>query len=249
MKNFVQRTFVRSLCCMALVTCVAGARAEDSPDATRLLLRVDQTRAPELSTYIATLTIAPFDGNKAKTPVRYSVLTSQKNGAIVTCVDGDQTGQKFLATDRGFWFFAPRTHRAIRLTPSQLLRGEASVGDISRLNFSTDYMITGLDKGPKPASWTLSLKAKSPNATYAKAQIDTGGDGTPLGGRFYAASGKLLKRVEFGPVVSISGHQMIQKTTYIDGIDSQARTIVTYSSIKNATANAGMFTPEALATQ
>jgi hypothetical protein len=139
----------------------------------------------------------------------------------------------------------------MRMTPQQMVRGQANAGDIARLRFSADYDVAfAADKTAIVAGrecWTLTLKAKSAAATYASILLHVAKtDGAPVDADLFVASGKRIKTAQFGPIASLNGHRLIAVITYIDGVDPAKRTTVELLSIQRADAPAGMFKPEAL---
>lgn len=181
---------------------------------------------------------------------RATVFT-HKDDSLVLLLDGERKGMKVLQTAKGFWLYAPRTRRAMRLTPMQTLRGQASMGDIARLRLAEDYSVQfgepdTVQIGGR-ACWVLKLSAKSATATYAKIVLRAAkSDGAPVEAELMAQSGRLLKKVLFAPPTLMWGRRMVATTTYIDGIDPTKRTTVQVLAVEPSTAPASWFRPEAL---
>ena len=161
---------------------------------------------------------------------RLELLDDGVSRAIVTFMDGPQKGQRVLATDKEVWFFAPRTRRAIRLSPSQRLLGQASVGDVTRLRLSRDYDVVDVATvGDKRLA--LTLTAKSETATYAGIELVVNPeDGHPLTASYKSRSGKTLKSAEFEQVDRVNGQIRRVVTRIDDPLKSGAYTRITLIS-------------------
>lgn len=228
--------------------CAAPAQSAE-PSAGEIVGKVDAFRSPnEPNLKIGMVLQSNGAGAGVST---YTNLIRNDVGALVQTIDGQQRGYKYLATNNGYWLYAPRTKRAIRLTPLQLLRGQASIGDVSRLSYSDDYTAVF---APTPRQtvdgkdcWTLALRAKSPQSTYASILLHVDrATGAPVRALLNARSGRLLKTAAFGPLTNVSGYRIVQSTTYFDGVDRSKSTTVRFNSIAKANTPLGLFRPQTL---
>jgi hypothetical protein len=120
-----------------LFTCLS-AHADAQPDAAAIVRHVDELRWPGLQNAEEDLRLTNVRG-KRQDEYRYRGFIRLDMGGLIIALDGDTRGQKYLSTKNEYWLYAPRTKRAIRLTPLQAVRGQASIGDLSRLQFGADY--------------------------------------------------------------------------------------------------------------
>lgn len=220
--------------------------AEPSP--SEVLRQIDEHRLPA-GGFEAEIIIAPFKDGEAQDPGNYVVKANGNNLVLVEAKNIDQRGQKFLTTTSGIFFYAPRTKRAIRMTPLQTLRGQASIGDISRLHFADDYDASRPEalqnRCKDEGCMVLELTSKSEAATYAKIVLmaKRGPRGYDVANAdLYLASGKHAKIVKF----ESSRNNLPPAARYIDVINKRLETTVTYQSIKPATFPASMFNPRSL---
>ncbi|HYI39559.1 MAG TPA: outer membrane lipoprotein-sorting protein [Allosphingosinicella sp.] len=223
--------------------------AEPSPGA--IVGKVDALRLPREANLRIGMVLESRKGTKSNGGSSYVALIRAGVGTLVQAVDGEQRGQKYLSTAAGYWMYAPRTKRALRLTPLQLLRGQASIGDVSRLRYADDYTVAFADSPRQTIDgvdcWMLTLGAKSPQATYASIALAVNrATGNPVRAQLKARSGRLLKTATFGPIANISGYRVVKATTYTDGVDSSKATTVTYNSIAKAATPVGLFKPQSL---
>jgi outer membrane lipoprotein-sorting protein len=223
----------------------AGAAQASVPDAAEILSQVDQYRMP-LDSFEATVRI---DAGKGEEPGTYVIRGANYNQVLVEATSVDQRGQKFLTTDSGLFFYAPRTRRAIRLTPLQTLLGKASIGDLSRIRFSHDYdaavLEEGIDDCPARHCVALALRSRSEAATYARITLLAArqdGRYVPLKAMLYVASGKLLKVATFDPAKG----GLPPTTRYADPQRAGEETRVVFEKVRAAEFPANMFNPRTL---
>lgn len=239
---------------LAAVACLAPASvlAADR-EAAALVEAVDALRLPGPADGGAKITMRITDGEGAKRTVDKLSVLVRGESALVSMVDGPNRGMKVLGSPQGVWIYWPNTRRAMRLTPMQQLRGQASVGDISRLRFAEDYEAAfapqkSATRGGRDC-WAVVLKAKSQAATYATVNLWIAkSDTSPVEAEVFVASGRKLKSVLFSAPVTVSGRKAISTITYVDGIDTAKRTVVELLSAERANPPAAMFKPEALST-
>lgn len=211
-----------------------------------MIEQIDKQRLPH-GGFEAEIVITPRINGVEQEPGRYSVKTNGTGQVLVEAKNPDQRGQKFLTTDSGVFFFAPRTKRAIRITPLQSLRGQASIGDISRLRFAADYQAEKSSTTVESCKECVvfELVSKNEAATYAKIQLAARQVAKlyePVMAKLFLASGKLTKTVEFGtPEKGLPA-----STRYIDAINTKLETKVAYLSIKQASFPTSMFNPRSL---
>ena len=225
--------------------------AAPSPSAGAIIDRVDAVRVPDFPNQVISMQLKSTMGRRVEPSYSYVMRLRRGAGELVEALDGEQRGQKYLSTADGYWLYAPRTSRALRLSPLQLVRGQASIGDISRLRLSNDYTAS-YQKIPSQtvggiACWALDLKAKSPKATYATIRLFASkADGRPVLAELVSAAGRHLKTVKFGSVTSVSGQRIVQETTFIDAIDPSRSTMLRINRLEQAATPASTFRPQAL---
>jgi hypothetical protein len=225
-----------------------SAHASESLSPDEILSNIDRMRFPK-GGFEANIVITPYKDGQAQNSGNYVVRTNGSNQALVEATSTDQLGQKFLTTDNGIFFYAPRTKRAIRLTPLQTLRGQASIGDISRIHFANDYsaMIAHetLDDCKAPACIALELNSKNEASTYLRILLTVhkrDKSYEPIKALLYLASGKLIKIIEYSPSTS----NLPPLARYLDTINQRLETRVEYKSIRHEKFPASMFNPRSL---
>jgi hypothetical protein len=217
-------------------------------DPADIIRQVDAYRMPSQS-FLADIRITPVKDGKDEAPGTYTLRGAGRNQVLVEATGFDQRGQKFLTTNAGLFFYAPHTKRAIRLTPLQTLRGQASIGDISRISFEQDYQASLLDVPvgdcPDEHCQVLELKSRDDAATYTRILLTVGQHGgqfRPLSALLYVASGKLLKKARFDKATG----KLPPVTHYVDPQNPAEETRVAFDDLKPASFPASLFNPRSL---
>lgn len=228
----------------------AAVAGDDNPSATEILAATDEVRLPHVGLEMR-LDITPVRDGEAEETSRYQLFWHSEGDALLRALNRDQRGQKILATKKGTWFFAPRTKRAIRITPLQALRGEASIGDILRQRWSEDYDAAFAEQPQVELDgilcWQLLLTARSSHASYAKVKLYAAVESPrPVRAELHVASGRLFKIVLFEAPQRMEGRDAVTTTTLIDAIDTGKQTIVSVSGIVPRDLPKSSFTVRAL---
>jgi outer membrane lipoprotein-sorting protein len=245
LKFLCRRMFRYLLFCCAIASCHAAA---GNPSAQDILQQVDRYRLP-LNSFEASVRIIPEKNGKEQESGTYLIRGANHNQVLVEATSIDQRGQKFLTTDSGLFFYAPRTKRAIRLTPLQTLRGKAAIGDLARINFEHDYSATPTELPPQSCAddncLALELNSKNDAATYTRITLvvtKQRDQYRPVKAMLYVASGKLLKIARF----DAAGAGLPPTTHYLDPQDPSEATRVVFEKINAVEFPANTFNPRSL---
>ena len=181
------------------------------------------------------------------------MLLHPDGDSLLRALDRDQRGQTILSTSKGIWFLAPRTRRALRITPLQALRGDASIGDIMRQRWSDDYDAEFADPHQVEVDgslcWNVRLRARDAGATYQEIQLYIAVDSPyPAQADLYVASGRLYKRILFERPESSAQGNAVMVMTFVDGVDNDRRTVVRTSDVEERELPKSAFTVRGMAT-
>jgi outer membrane lipoprotein-sorting protein len=166
----------------------------------------------------------------------YHVYVKPGRRSLVLFKTASELGQKMLMLDDKYWLMLPSSKRPLRITATQKLLGEASVGDIATMTWSEDYSgtIVGQESMQGVAATKLELRSAREGTTYDRIVLWVRADNfQPLQAELYLASGKLAKiaRYELG---QLQGRAAIVRTYLQDRIQLNRRTVLQYRSIEEA---------------
>jgi negative regulator of sigma E activity len=231
----------------ALMSTLLLASALPSPG--ELLQAIEGTRPPGAAARIELTLVMTDHGSESRR--RYRVLDDGHGRSIVEFLDPLDRGQKLLATPDELWFFSPRIHRAIRVPPAQRLFGEASYGDVARLQWSLDYEAR-LDDVPQEElagqdCWRLKLSARDASKAYRHILLWVSQRSRlPLQAHYFTASGKLLKTAEFPRARWVEGKLVNDVWVLRSATSAKRSTVLTIESVMPTTVDASQFTRRAL---
>lgn len=159
-------------------------------------------------------------------------------------------GRKMLMEGNYIWMQMPRTKNAIRLSPMQILLGEASNGDVARTRFSADYNAVHdgneMIDGKKCERLILEVKSEKKGSTYSKIILRIGADKLPVYAEFFAESGKMMKKVFYRSFSPFGGKMMQKKIEIFDAVNPENHTVMEYIKIGSKNLPLSHFTKDYL---
>jgi len=188
---------------IALTLLAAAGLGHAADDITHLLKAADRYRNGNGQDNLqveSLVTTHHRDGSLDKER-RYTIYTQAGHKSLVLMRSPAEAGQKVLMLGDDFWLLMPGSARALRITPSQKLLGDASTGDIATLSWADDYTGTLVGDescdGNKPCLH-LSLQAARKGLTYQRIELWLGKQRhEPLKADLYVQSDKLAKQASF----------------------------------------------------
>ena len=183
----------------ALVLLQRAARADAPPAGAsastpeEILRRADEIRNPAESYFLRC--VVTTSSTSEDTEVEVSVQGNTRT-LVKTIRPARDRGRLGLMVDQDMWAYIPNLHRAVRVTLSQRLVGQAAHGDICRNRWSGDYL--AVIEAETPQQWTLFLTAAKAGLTYEKIRLwIEKGTFHPLHAEFLTPAGMPLKRAEY----------------------------------------------------
>jgi outer membrane lipoprotein-sorting protein len=183
---------MRKLVLLALLVPLT-LRAED---AANVLARTDQTRNAMASFAVdVELTSTTPDGRHETSKFRVYGKGTDRSVVEFTAPQTEK-GKVLLMLRDAMWIYMPSASRPIRISPLQRLMGQASNGDVARMNFTVDYQASAIAE--EAGAWVLDLAAKDPAVAYNRVRLWVDKKSfEPRRADFYVASGKLIKRATY----------------------------------------------------
>lgn len=225
--------------CKSILTFVLGLLwacnlAANEVDVVSMVQRADDYRLKEPAAKVVSVVQLYHDGKLEKTN-QYDVYVRENRESLVLFQSATEAGQKMLMLGDNYWLLMPKSRRPIRITPMQKLLGEASVGDISTLTWSEDYLpsleeeeLLQREDLSSVETYRLALKAKIAGASYQAITLWLNKvDASPVKADLYLHSGKLAKVAWF----SIEGDR-VAEMILLDKIQPLKRTVIEYQSVQ-----------------
>ncbi|WP_390174013.1 outer membrane lipoprotein-sorting protein [Robbsia andropogonis] len=250
--------FLPRLAACAALSCVLGAisfaQADDGKsgdtNANAILARADAYRSAASDTKTR-IEITNVTDGQVGDDTKYVVYTRANGDTLALTQNGENQGQKYLATTRGHWFYVPNTHSAVRINGMQRLQGEVVISDITRTHWATSYRavaVPGTTTVADQSATELDLNATDPDNVYPKIKLwVVSGSAVPLRAQFFLASGLLFRSADFSTPVVVNGRQVIRKITYHNEIEKQRSSVINILGSQAQSIPAGRFNPDTLA--
>ena len=174
------------------------------------------------------------------------VYVGSKQRTLAVYQNAKEQGKKVLVRDNKFWLFLPGSKRPLRITPMQRLSGDASVGDITTLNWQQDYNI--IERQTVGDKKKLTLAAKHKTLNYQRIELWLKAtDNLPVYADLYLLSGKLAKRAEFALEIDANGQTRMQAMTLLNQLHKDKKTIIHYDDVSEWIIPTKWFSPDYIA--
>lgn len=200
MKNRSSRALYVATLALALLGASGVKDAGAASDVASLLVAADRYRNGAGNLQVETeVRVLNRDGSADKER-RYTVFAQLHRKSLVLMRSPAEQGQKVLMLGDDFWLMMPGSQRALRITASQKLLGDASTGDIATLSWADDYTGTliGEEECGVQACLHLSLQAASKGVSYQRIELWIGkARSEPIAADLYVHSDKLAKQARF----------------------------------------------------
>ncbi len=236
---------------LVLLAVVAFPVAGETPQ--ELLLRIDQAR--NVVDLRCDVTLTSYDGEKILEHEKLAIqvkTTSKENKTLVWfAAPASVKGRRLLMAGNTVYLLFPATSNPIRLSPLQVLVGQASNGDVARTGFAQEFLPQKLTRTSLDgqACWLFELTAQPDRqtGTYAKARLWVRSkDLRPLKAEFLTASDELLKIARYSDWRQIDGKQFPCKLVITEADNPKRYTVLTYSHIASHPVPSSLFERSAL---
>jgi len=214
---------------------VAFTLHAESP--AELLARVDAQRyVPDLS---FVLQMTSFDGDKqvdSNTLWGFVKGVGTVNRSLIAFADpASVKGRKMLMDGNIVYLLFPKTTNPIRLSPLQLLMGQASNGDVVRTGFAQDYDVASLTETDRDGvhCWLFALTVKEArkDASYKKVQLWVEKETLRPVYAEFSTGDKLLKKALYSDYRQALGKELPFVVDIHDGDNPQKHTVMTYVKV------------------
>jgi len=230
-------TRIRVVLFLSMVSLLAAAAGAFAESPSEMLAQVDARRyIPNLS-FVMQMT--SFDGDKqVDTNTLWGFIkgTGTRNRSLLSFAGpASVKGRKMLMDGNVVYLLFPRTTNPIRLSPLQVLLGQASNGDVVRTGFSQDYDVSSLAEaehgGVACYLFTLTVKETSKDASYQKVLLWVEKQSLRPVYAEFSTGDKLLKQATYSDYQSVMGKDLAFTMDIHDGDNPQKHTVMTYEKV------------------
>lgn len=213
-------------------------------DIAGLLEQVDHYRMPlNEGRVFVELTMVNNGERSRALPMR--VEFSHTRSRRVETLGGPRKGQRVLLTQDAYWLYMPGIKQPVQLNRLQRILGQASFGDIGKLQFAKDYR--AVEWKTEGELLKISLTARTPGQVVDDIELWISPQtGAPIRAALLFPSGKTFKILEFSDLSTTPFGPMIQRTRFIDPVNQSGFTELAYAIPEQATYTTDYFTPNAL---
>ena len=221
---------------MAVLMMVASGLSAETAD--ELLARIDAQRSiPDMS---FVMEVRSYDGDAQTDSNTLWGFVKFGTGPSKCVMDfvapASVKGRKMLMDGNVVYLLFPKTRNPIRLSPLQILMGEASNGDVARTGFSRDYEVASLTEeirdGVACDVFHLSVKQSMKDASYKQVTLWVDKSTLrPISAEFYASADKLLKRAFYKDYADVQGKDVPMVMDIYDAENPQKHTVLAYKKI------------------
>ena len=234
-----RRQSLKCICAGAFATLGTPLRSLASIDAQTVLAESDAVRNPARP-FRAMVRLVEFEkGQQVNSSSMATFSRPLENrgqfGSLIQFLEpARDTGKLMLKTGTDLWFYDPSTKASVRISPQQRLMGQAANGDVVTVNFAHDYQasLAGEESAQdgerrKRNAYKLALTASNEDATYPAIELWVDVETKwPIKARFLSDSGRLLKTAFYRKFQNQLGAERPTETVIIDGVNTQAVTLV-----------------------
>lgn len=182
------------------------------------LLKVDSYRMVEPSGFSFDFHLEEESKTKkSEYTMRVYVKDNSSNYAICKYLKPDKMKGRVILVDRkNFWYLDRGMKTPIRINSRQMLFGQASAGDITRIIFSDYYSLTSTTNEGEQLRLELKSIPKK-GAVYSSIVLYVeSGTYKPVFAECYAKSGKLLKNIEYTGFGIYKGNEVLTEMIISD---------------------------------
>ncbi len=169
---------------------------------------------------------------------RSSVLSVYKAPASLA-------GRKIFMDGTTFWMLDKKMRDPIRISSRQMLFGQASAGDITRLSFSDAYTIVSETIENDVVILELLAQAGK-EISYPKVKLEVrSSDSRPVKAEFFAATGTLMKIIHYEEYRTINNKILLVKFRMVNALN-KAESIIELSNFREQTLDSRFFSREGM---
>lgn len=210
------------------VICIVGIwnlSAQEKIDGPSVLKKVDEYREYSKTGFSFNFSITESDGTASR--MRVYLENSRRDISLVRYLEPKKYRRRVVLTiGNSFYVYDHGMASPVRITPREMLFGQASAGDITRIAFSGMYSIEQITE--HSGVYDLILKAiPDKGVTYDRIDLRVSATTSkPLKAECRGTSGTLLKEITYNGFSVIEGKELLSGFTIVDSTNGDSSTVV-----------------------
>ncbi|MCX7656075.1 outer membrane lipoprotein-sorting protein [Treponema sp. J25] len=152
------------------------------------------------------------------------VYLKNTDRSVVLCVytaPPELVGRKIFMDGNSFWLLDKRMQDPIRISARQMLFGQASAGDITRILFSDSYKVL---EGKKDGPVIILELAAQPGKeiSYPRVRLELNdADSRPVKAELYAATGTLMRTIYYEKYKTINNKILLTQFRVVNELNKE----------------------------
>lgn len=228
---------MRRIIALTIPLIVLAARFLSAQSPAEILAQSDALRT--INDMSFEVGLSSYEGSQLTDTVRLwgSLKIGQdKNRVLMYFVEpASDRGRKLLVDGDTVYLLFVRTTNPIRLSPLQVLTGQASDGDVVRTfakDYGVEWMTDGTQDGKPAYHFSLVAKESVRDTSYKRVQLWVEKSTLRLlYAEFYAASGVLLKKASYRDYRKAMGKDVPFSVEVFAGDDATKRTLMSFDKV------------------
>jgi len=191
--------FNRTILAIALLMAATGTAAADPQIATKVVAVIEKNLSPENFIGIYEFTNTRLDKTTTQYIIQFESRDVNHTRGYFQKPERDK-GRETLRIDENLWTWMPSVGKIVRIADrDSFAGGDFSNADVMRADWLSKY---NAEMAKETANqYIIDLKAKTPDAAYAKMRLWVDKkNGQPVQQQYYDSNGTLLKRCLYGSV-------------------------------------------------
>lgn len=221
-----------------------GLAAQTGLDGATILRKADAYREFSKSGFSFDFRVTESNGERSL--MRVFLDSAGRDTSLVKYLEPRKYRRRVVLTVKNsFFVYDQGMMSPIRITPREMLFGQASAGDITRIAFSGMYSIESIAEGE--GAYELRLKAMpDKGATYDLIDLTVASaDCKPVRALCRASSGTLMKTITYDGFTAIGGRELLSSFTITDSANGDSCKVV-LGNFSDATYPSSSFTVAAI---
>ena len=228
----MRKTFFAALALVAGCAAMAASAWAETPE--ELLARIDANRGVTDMSFVLQMT--SYQGEKqvdSNTLWGFVKGAGSDNRSLIAFAEpATVRGRKMLMDGTIVYLLFPKTTNPIRLSPLQILLGEASNGDVVRTGFAQDYDVASLTETTREGVacylFDLTVKHSRKDATYRKVKLWVEKETLHVAYAEFSSGDRLLKMATYSDYRRALDSDIPFTVDIHDGENPQKHTVMTY---------------------